>query len=65
MRYSDMKNTSHGQINKEETDSWQRFERAVDAAVKSGPKHKTAPQSVNKKERPASKGRIHNGKTRS
>jgi hypothetical protein len=24
-------------------DAWERFERAVDAAVKSGPKHKKAP----------------------
>jgi hypothetical protein len=42
-------------------DGWQRFEKAVDAAIKSGPKHKTAtPKS---KERPASKGRVHKGKT--
>ncbi len=40
---------------------WARFERAVDAAVKSGPKHKITPKA---KERPASKGRVHKGKTR-
>lgn len=47
----------------QDKDAWSRFERAVDAAVKSGPKHKFAPAAVNKKERPASKGRVHKGKT--
>jgi hypothetical protein len=42
-------------------DAWERFERAVDAAVKSGPKHRITPKA---KERPASKGRVHKGKTR-
>lgn len=42
-------------------DGWMRFERAVDAAVKSGPMHKT---TVRPKDRPASKGRVHKGKTR-
>lgn len=42
-------------------DAWLRFESAVDAAVKSGPKHKT---SVDKKARPASKGRVHKGKSK-
>lgn len=46
------------------SDVWSRFERAVDAAIKSGPKHKIAPKPVSKKERPASKGRVHKGKTR-
>jgi hypothetical protein len=46
-------------------DTWSRFERAVDAAVKGGPKHKMAPAGVDKKSRPASKGRVHKGKTRS
>lgn len=46
-------------------DGWSRFERAVDAAVKGGPRHKAAPMAVSKKERPASKGRVHKGKTRS
>jgi hypothetical protein len=41
--------------------AWSRFERAVDAAVKSGPMHKTATKP---KERPASKGRVHKGETR-
>jgi hypothetical protein len=41
-------------------DGWARFERAVDAAVKGGPKHKVTPKA---KERPASKGRVHKGKT--
>lgn len=48
-------------------DGWSRFERAVDAAVKSGPKHKKsdpAPKSLVKtKDRPASKGRVHKGKS--
>lgn len=43
-------------------EGWSRFERAVDAAVKSGPKHKVTPLAANKKERPASKGRVHKGK---
>jgi hypothetical protein len=42
-------------------DAWERFERAVDAAVKSGPKHRVTPKA---KERPASKGRVHKGKMR-
>jgi hypothetical protein len=46
----------------EDKEAWSRFERAVDAAVKGGPKHKPAP--VNKKERPASKRRVHKDKTR-
>ncbi len=45
-------------------DGWSRFERAVDAAVKGGPKHKLAPAVISKKERPASKGRVHKGKTK-
>jgi hypothetical protein len=46
-----------------ERQAWSRFERAVDAAIKGGPKHRPAP--VNKKARPTSKGRVHKGKTRS
>jgi hypothetical protein len=30
----------------EERDSWSRFERAVDAAIKSGPMHRSAPSKV-------------------
>jgi hypothetical protein len=41
-------------------DAWERFERAVDAAIKGGPKHR---EPVIKKARPASKGRVHKGKT--
>jgi len=44
-----------------EAQGWARFERAVDAAVKSGPKHKSAQKP---KERPATKGRVHKGKAR-
>lgn len=44
-------------------DAWERFERAVDAAVKSGPKHRQRPK-VDRKERPSSKGRVHKGKSR-
>jgi hypothetical protein len=40
-------------------DGWGRFERAVDAAVKGGPKHRPS------KTRPASKGRVRKGKSRS
>ncbi len=45
-------------------DGWERFRQAVHAAAKSGPKHKIAPDSANKKERPASKGRVHKRETR-
>jgi hypothetical protein len=44
-------------------DGWERFRQAVHAAAKSGPKHRTAP-APKAKERPASKGRVHKGKTR-
>jgi len=30
-------------------DGWQRFERAIDAAVKAGPKHKTAKKTQRRK----------------
>lgn len=43
-------------------DGWERFGKAVDAAVKSGPKHRPPPKP---KERPASKGRVRKGKSRS
>jgi hypothetical protein len=45
----------------ESKEGWAAFERAVDAAVKSGPKHRVMPKA---KGRPASKGRVHKGKTR-
>jgi hypothetical protein len=41
-------------------DGWARFEGAVDAALKSGPKPKVIPKA---EERPASKRRVHKGKT--
>jgi hypothetical protein len=41
-------------------DGWERFERAVDAAVKSGPKHRQRTH-VERKERPASKEWVHKG----
>jgi hypothetical protein len=44
-------------------DAWERFERAVDAAVKGGPKHRQRPNDE-RKGRPASKGRVHKGKSR-
>jgi hypothetical protein len=44
-----------------EKEAWSRFERAVDAAVKSVPMHKA---TVKPKERPPSEGRVHKGKTR-
>jgi hypothetical protein len=42
-------------------DGWERFRAAVQAAAKSGPKHR--PPKDDKKERPASKGRVHKGKS--
>lgn len=45
-------------------DAWERFRRAVHAAAESGPMHKVAPQPASKKERPASKGRVHKGKAK-
>jgi hypothetical protein len=44
-------------------DGWQQFERAVDAAVKSGPKHRSAKAKPEK--RTAEKGRARVGKARS
>jgi hypothetical protein len=42
-------------------DAWERFEKAFDTVMKAKPK----PRSSKPKERPASKGRVHKGKTRS
>jgi hypothetical protein len=42
-------------------DAWERFEKAFDTVMKANPK----PRVANPKERPASKGRVHKGKTRS
>jgi hypothetical protein len=33
-------------------DGWERFEKAIDAAVKGGPKHKPEPKPAPKKEKP-------------
>jgi hypothetical protein len=44
-------------------DAWERFERAVDTVIKSGPMHRQRPEA-DRKERPASKGRVHKGKSR-
>lgn len=44
-------------------DAWERFERAVHVMVKAGPQHRQR-QKVDRKERPASKGRVHKGKSR-
>jgi hypothetical protein len=41
-------------------DGWERFRAAVHAAAKSGPKHREPKDN----ERPASKGRVHKGKSR-
>jgi hypothetical protein len=43
-------------------DGWERFRAAVHAAAKSGPKHRQPKDG--RKERPASKGRVHKGKSR-
>jgi hypothetical protein len=40
-------------------DAWERFEKAFDTVMKAKPK----PRSAKAKERPASKGRVHKGKT--
>jgi hypothetical protein len=42
----------------------ERFQRALRKALNTPPKHRTAPPPK-MKERPASKGRVHKGKTRS
>jgi hypothetical protein len=41
-------------------DAWERFEKAFDTVMKAKPK----PRAAKIKERPASKGRVHKGKTR-
>ena len=41
----------------------ERFQRALRRALNTPPKHRTAP-TPKPKERPASKGRVHKGKTR-
>jgi hypothetical protein len=41
-------------------DGWERFREAVHAAAKGGPMHRQPKD----KERPASKGRVHKGKSR-
>jgi hypothetical protein len=45
-------------------DGWERFRGAVHAAAKSGPKHRQSSKD-GRKARPASKGRVHKGKSRS
>jgi hypothetical protein len=42
----------------------ERFQRALRKALNTPPKHRTA-STPKTKERPASKGRVHKGKTRS
>ena len=42
----------------------ERFQRALRNALNMPPKHRTAPRPK-PKERPASEGRVHKGKTRS
>jgi hypothetical protein len=37
------------------SDAWKRFERAVDAAIKSGPKHRVAKKTATKKSKPKKK----------
>ncbi len=44
-----------------EPDAWERFERFIKKVAQVGPKHRPTPKA---KERPASKGRIHKGKSR-
>jgi hypothetical protein len=44
-------------------DAWDRFRQAVRVMTKAGPQHRIGGATV-KKERPASKGRVHKGKSR-
>lgn len=44
-------------------DGWERFEKAVDAAVRTPAPHRAVPVPK-AKTRPASKGRVHKGRTR-
>jgi hypothetical protein len=41
----------------------ERFQRGIQRALNTPPKHRTAP-TPKAKERPASKGRVHKGKTK-
>jgi len=59
-----MKEPIKNEADLSQKDAWERFRRAVHAAAESGPMHKVAPQPANKKERPASKGRVRKGKSR-
>jgi hypothetical protein len=45
-------------------DAWERFEKAFDTVMKAKPKPRSAAPTPKPKERPASKGRVHKGKTR-
>jgi hypothetical protein len=47
----------------EEPGMEERFQRALRKALNTPPKHRTAPK-LKPKERPASKGRVYKGKTR-
>ncbi len=42
-------------------DAWEQFERAVDAAVKSGPKHRTAKGEKRKPKKKVQKGENRSG----
>jgi hypothetical protein len=43
--------------------AWERFRQAVHVMAKAGPQHRIGGAAV-KKKRPASKGRVHKGKSR-
>jgi hypothetical protein len=47
-------------------DAWDRFRQAVHVMAKAGPQHRISGVAVKSgpKERPASKGRVHKGKSR-
>jgi hypothetical protein len=55
----DMKENSKADEIEELPDAWERFEKAFDTVMKVKPK----PRAAKTKERPASKGRAHKGKT--
>ncbi len=53
-----MKKSSKPDDIEERPDGWERFERAVDAAVKSGPKHREKPDKKSSTARPLKRERL-------
>jgi hypothetical protein len=44
-------------------DAWERFGEFVKRLAKAGPQHRVTKPALEAKQRPASKGRVHKGKT--